>query len=83
MWDNNKNTTNRPWLDIYFQRNLGKRHTFIFNVVTTYIHNNVERNYTEDKNDTRLTDITSLAKGDKYSVIGEAIYTAGITKTAR
>jgi hypothetical protein len=49
MWDNNKNTTNRPWLDIYFQRNLGKRRTFIFNVVTTYIHNNVERNYTEDK----------------------------------
>jgi hypothetical protein len=83
MWDNNKNTTNRPWLDIYFQRNLGKRRTFIFNVVTTYIHNNVERNYTEDKNDTRLTDITSLAKGDKYSVIGEAIYTAGITKNSK
>jgi hypothetical protein len=83
MYDKKTNITNRPWLDMYFQRNYGKNRTLIFNVVTTYIHNNVERNYTEDKNNVRLTDITSLAKGNKYSVIGEAIYTIGLTKDGK
>ena len=46
---NNENKT-RPWLDIYFQRNYNNNRTLIFNIVGTYIHNNIRRNYTEDKN---------------------------------
>lgn len=81
MLDYNKNSTRRPWLDVYFQRNFDKRHTLIFNVVGTYIHNNIERNYTEGNVDKLLTDINSMTKGNKYSIIAEAIYSAGITKT--
>jgi len=82
MFDHNKNTTTRPWLDVYFQRNFDKRRTLIFNAVGTYIHNNVERKYTEDKGADILTDINSLTKGDKYSVIAEAIYSVGLTKNS-
>jgi hypothetical protein len=80
MLDLNKNTATRPWLDIYFQRNFGKRRTLIFNAVGTYIHNHVERKYTEDKGADILTDINSTTNGDKYSVIAEAIYSVGLTK---
>ncbi len=82
MLDLNKNTTTRPWLDVYFQRNFDKRRTLIFNAVGTYIHNNVERKYTEDKGADILTDINSMTKGDKYSVIAEAIYSVGLTKNS-
>lgn len=80
MFDMNDDKTTRPWVDIYFQRNFDKRHTLIFNVVGTYIHNNVERAYTEDKGANLLTDINSMTKGNKYSVIAEAIYSMGLTK---
>ena len=44
MLDINNNNKTRPWLDIYFQRNYDNNRTFIFNVVGTYIHNNILRN---------------------------------------
>ena len=61
-----------PWLDIYFQRNYNNNRTLIFNVVGTYIHNNIRRNYTEDKNSLVQTEINSMTRGNKYSVIAEA-----------
>lgn len=76
---NNENKT-RPWLDIYFQRNYNNNRTLIFNVVGTYIHNNIRRNYTEDKNSLVQTEINSMTRGNKYSVIAEAIYSLGLTK---
>ena len=82
MTDYNKNSTIRPWIDIYFQRNYGKRRTLIFNAVGTYINNDIERNYTEDKKSDLLTDITSKTKGNKYSIIAEAIYSVGVTKNS-
>ena len=76
---NNENKT-RPWLDIYFQRNYDNNRTLIFNIVGTYIHNNIRRNYTEDKNSLVQTEINSMTRGNKYSVIAEAIYSLGLTK---
>ncbi len=80
MLDINNNNKTRPWLDIYFQRNYDNNRTFIFNVVGTYIHNNILRNYTEDKNSQVQTEINSMTRGNKYSVIAEAIYSLGLTK---
>ena len=76
---NNENKT-RPWLDIYFQRNYDNNRTLIFNVVGTYIHNNIRRDYSEDKNSEVQTQINSMTRGNKYSVIAEAIYSLGLTK---
>lgn len=77
---NNENTT-RPWLDIYFQRNFNKNSTLIFDIVGTYIHNDIQRNYTESKNTDIQTDINSTTKGNKHSIIAEAIYSIGLIKT--
>ena len=73
MFDYNHTTSNRPWLDIYFQRNFSSRRSFIFNVVGTYIHSTNERNYKEENQDVKLTEINSLSTGNKYSIITEAI----------
>ena len=82
MFDYNHTTSNRPWLDIYFQRNFSSRRSFIFNVVGTYIHSTNERNYKEENQDVKLTEINSLSTGNKYSIITEAIYSVGIGKSS-
>ncbi|MDN5552789.1 TonB-dependent receptor [Prevotella sp.] len=81
MLDINSNNTTRPWLDIYFQRNFNKNSTLIFDVVGTYIRNDIQRNYTESKNTDIQTDINSTTKGNKHSIIAEAIYSIGLIKT--
>ena len=82
MMDINKTTNDRPWLDLYFQRNYSKRRTLIVDVVGTYIHNTVGRDYSEDKGTDVLTSLNSDVRGNKYSLIGEAIYTTGVTKNS-
>ncbi len=74
MKDFVKNNSLRPSVDLYFQRNFGKRQYLILNVVGTYIKTHNERDYNERKNDIDATSIYSDVKGDKYSVIAEAIY---------
>jgi hypothetical protein len=81
MLDINSDNTTRPWLDIYFQRNFNKNSTLIFDVVGTYIQNDIQRNYTESKNADIQTDINSITKGNKHSIIAEAIYSIGLIKT--
>lgn len=81
MFDDSKQRQLRPWLDIYFQRNFDKRRSLIFNVVGTYISTNSTRKYTEDKGADPLTDIYSKTDGSKYSIIAEAVYSVGLTKT--
>lgn len=81
MTDYQKNNSVTPSLDIYFQRNYGKRQTLILDLVTTYINTKNRRNYKEDKAAATLTDIYSRVNGNKYSVIGEAIYEKGFGKS--
>ena len=66
--------SNSPSLDVYYQRNLKNDQTLVFNVVGTYIDTENSRTYLENKNDELITDIISNIKGNKYSLIGEAIY---------
>ena len=81
-----------PSLDIYYQLNLKNDQHLYFDVVGTYINSSSNRQFsmpeigTEDNTPT----IISQTEGDKYSIIGEAIYerplgngkmTAGIKHT--
>jgi hypothetical protein len=78
MFDLSGHNSRRPSLDLYFQRNFNDRNVLIFNVVGTYINSKQSRSYMEKKNEQMLTDIASYTKGDKYSLISEAIYEMGI-----
>ena len=66
-----------PSLDIYYQLNLKNDQHLYFDVVGTYINSSSNRQYsmieigTEDNN---RPAIISQTEGDKYSIIGEAIY---------
>lgn len=64
----------RPALDLYYQRNLKNDQTLVFNVVGTYNKSNSTRVYQESRNEELLTDVRNLTQGEKYSIIGEAIY---------
>lgn len=81
MWDDNRSKEDRPCIDLYLQRNFDKRHSLMLNVVGTYIHNKANRYYIENNDIDTLTNIYSDTRGNKYSVIMEAIYSAGLTKT--
>jgi len=80
MKDFTKNRSNRPSLDLYFQRNLNDNQYLILDVVGTYINTSNQRNYSETKENTLLDNIFSKVNGDKYSIIGEAIYGRKYTK---
>mgnify|MGYP001776507497 CR=1 FL=1 len=66
--------TYRPSLDIYFQQQLKNEQSLIFNVVGTYIRTNEDREYGEYWQETPITQVHTNVEGNKYSVIGEAIY---------
>jgi hypothetical protein len=74
MRDFVKNRSTRPSLDLYFQRNFGDKQYLIMDVVGTYIHTSDQRSYSETRDGNLLDDIFSKVKGNKYSLIGEAIY---------
>jgi len=74
MKDYSKSHSNRPSLDLYFQRNYSNHRYLILDVVGTYIHTNNDRSYSETKDTQLLDDINSNVRGNKYSLIGEAIY---------
>lgn len=72
--DRTSSRTNIPSVDIYYQRNLKNKQTIYADVVASYLHSNNERNFLQQSADATDTDIRSLTKGEKYSVIGEGIY---------
>ena len=74
MLDETKSSIHNPSLDIYYQRNLKNEQALIFNVVGTYNKSFSDRLYTESKDGNKLTDIQNIVHGNKYSIIGEAIY---------
>ena len=63
-----------PALDLYYQRDLRNDQTLVFNVVGTYNGTKSSRVYQESREGRLLTDVNNRVYGDKYSIIGEAIY---------
>ena len=66
-----------PSLDIYYQHNLPNNNHLYFDLVGTYINSSNDRRFEQTPlGDTvaDTTDVTSRVKGNKYSLIGEAIY---------
>ena len=74
MIDRNDNDYKTPALDLYYQRNLKNDQTLVFNLVGTYNKTKTARIYKESRNEEVLTDINNRVNGEKYSLIGEAIY---------
>lgn len=72
--DESSSSSNTPSLDLYFQKNLKNEQLLIFNVVGTYINSKSTRLYQERRKEKLTTDILSDVRGDKYSLITEAIY---------
>ena len=80
MIDRTKNSWTRPSLDLYFQQSLKNKQTLVFNLVGTYNREKSHRIYQESLHDEMLTDINNDVLGDKYSLIGEAIYEKQFSK---
>jgi hypothetical protein len=66
-----------PSLDIYYEHNLPNNNHLYFDLVGTYINSSNDRRFEQTPLGETLaetTDVLSRVKGDKYSLIGEAIY---------
>lgn len=66
-----------PSLDIYYEHNLPNDHHLYFDLVGTYINSSNDRRFEQTPLGETLadtTDVLSRVKGNKYSLIGEAIY---------
>ena len=66
-----------PSLDIYYEHNLPDNNHLYFDLVGTYINSSNDRRFEQTplgETVADTTDVLSRVKGDKYSLIGEAIY---------
>ena len=66
-----------PSLDIYYEHNLPDDHHLYFDLVGTYINSSNDRRFEQTPLGATVadtTDVTSRVRGNKYSLIGEAIY---------
>ena len=72
--DREQSVTHIPSLDIYYQLNLKNDQHLYFDVVGTYLKSNNERTYSMTEVGLTPVEIRSKTEGDKYSIIGEAIY---------
>ena len=66
-----------PSLDIYYEHNLPNNHHLYFDLVGTYINSSNGRRFEQTplgETVADTTDVTSRVRGNKYSLIGEAIY---------
>lgn len=76
--DHDKSSSQSPSLDIYYQHNLPHKQHLYFDVVGTYINTHSDRRFLQTplrgsaSNDT--TNVLSSVRGDKWSLIGGAIY---------
>ena len=76
--DHENSSSQSPSLDIYYQHNLPNKQHLYFDVVGTYINTHSDRRFLQTplrgsaSNDT--TNVLSSVRGDKWSLIGEAIY---------
>ena len=72
--DREQSKTVIPSLDIYYQLNLKNGQRLYFDVVGTYLGSDYGRTYTMTEQGQTPVEIISKTEGDKYSLIGEAIY---------
>lgn len=76
--DHDKSSSQSPSLDIYYQHNLPHKQHLYFDVVGTYINTHSDRRFLQTplfgSVSTDTTDIISRVRGDKWSLIGDAIY---------
>ena len=76
--DHEKSSSQSPSLDIYYQHNLPHKQHLYFDVVGTYINTHSDRRFLQTplfgSVSTDTTDVISRVRGDKWSLIGEAIY---------
>ena len=76
--DHDKSSSQSPSLDIYYQHNLPHKQHLYFDVVGTYINTHSDRRFLQTplfgSVATDTTDVLSRVRGDKWSLIGEAIY---------
>lgn len=76
--DHENSSSQSPSLDIYYQHNLPHKQHLYFDVVGTYINTHSDRRFLQTplrgsaSNDT--SNVLSSVRGDKWSLIGEAIY---------
>jgi len=66
-----------PSLDIYYEHNLPNDNHLYFDVVGTYINSSNDRRFEQTPLGETVADtidVTSRVRGNKYSLIGEAIY---------
>ncbi len=74
--DHDKSSSQSPSLDIYYQHNLPHKQHLYFDVVGTYINTHSDRRFEQLPLSTlsEAVYILSRVRGDKWSLIGEAIY---------
>lgn len=72
--DREQTKTSIPSLDIYYQLNLKNDQHLYFDVVGTYLNSSGQRTYSIAEQGQSPTCVFSKTEGDKYSLIGEAIY---------
>ncbi len=76
--DHDKSSSQSPSLDIYYQHNLPHKQHLYFDVVGTYINTHSDRRFLQTpffgSVSTDTTNVLSSVRGDKWSLIGEAIY---------
>ena len=72
--DREQSKTHIPSLDAYYQLNLKNDQHLYFDVVGTYLKSNNQRTYSMTEAGRTPVEIHSKTEGDKYSIIGEAIY---------
>ena len=72
--DREQSETHIPSVDIYYQHNLKNDQRLYFDVVGTYLKSNNQRTYSMAEQGQTPVEIFSKTEGDKYSIIGEAIY---------
>ena len=76
--DHENSSSQSPSLDIYYQHNLPNKQHLYFDVVGTYINTHSDRRFLQTplfgSVATDTTDVLSRVRGDKWSLIGEAIY---------
>ena len=76
--DHDKSSSQSPSLNIYYQHNLPHKQHLYFDVVGTYINTHSDRRFLQTplrgSASTDTTDVISRVRGDKWSLIGEAIY---------
>ena len=78
--DREQSETHIPSLDVYYQLNLKNDQHLYFDVVGTYLKSNNQRTYSMTEVGQSPIEIFSKTEGDKYSIIGEAIYERSLWK---